>query len=63
MKQLSKVRIGSKVTKRYATAKTPYQRLLKSSHISDTAKRKLKEQYESLNPAELHRQIVRLEKN
>ncbi len=61
MKQVSKVRVGSKVTKKYDTAKTPYQRLLESSNIIDTAKRKLKEQYECLNPAELYRQIVRLQ--
>jgi len=61
MKQVSKIRIGSKVTKRYDTAKTPYQRLLESPHISDKLKARLKGQYESLNPAELHRQIVRLQ--
>jgi hypothetical protein len=61
MKQISKVRIGSKITKRYDTAKTPYQRLLESPQISDTVKRKLKGQYESLNPAELYRHIVRLQ--
>jgi len=61
MKQISKVRVGSKIIKRYDTAKTPYQRLLESPHISATEKRKLKEQYECLNPAELHREIVRLQ--
>ncbi len=61
MKQISKVRIGSKVIKRYDTAKTPYQRLLEFPQISDTVKRKLKGQYESLNPAELYRHIVRLQ--
>jgi hypothetical protein len=55
-------RIGSKITKRYDTAKTPYQRLLEFPHISDTVKRKLKEQYGSLNPAELYRHIVKLQK-
>jgi len=61
MKQVSKVRVGSKVIKRYDTAKTPYQRLLEFSHISDTVKRKLERQYELLNPAELHRHIVRVQ--
>jgi len=37
------------------------QRLLESTNITDTAKKKLKEQYELLNPAELYRQIARLQ--
>jgi len=33
-----------------------------SAHISDTIKQQLKAQYETLNPAELHRKIVKLQK-
>jgi hypothetical protein len=61
MKQVSKMRAGSKVMKRYDTAKTPYQRVLEASEVSDAIKERLKIQYKELNPAELHRQIVRLQ--
>jgi len=54
---MSKERNGAKVTKRYDQAKTPYQRVLDSPHVSDTAKARLRNQFLSLNPAELLRQI------
>lgn len=61
MKQISKTRIGSKVVKKYDKPKTPYYRVLQSPHISEEKKSALIRQYEQLNPAELHRQIVRLQ--
>lgn len=61
MKQVSKVRIGSKTIKRYDTAKTPYQRVLEAGGISEEVKEDLKSQYRGLNPAGLHREIVRLQ--
>lgn len=61
MKQISKTRIGSKVMKKYDKPKTPYQRILESSHVSEDKKDALKRQYEKLNPAELHRQMQRLQ--
>jgi hypothetical protein len=61
MKLVEKTRVGSKVTRRYDTAKTPYQRLLASDHISAEAKAGLTERYQSLNPAELARAIGRLQ--
>jgi hypothetical protein len=61
MKLKEKTRIGSRVTKHYDTAKTPYRRLLESKHIDISIKRKLKKQYESLNPAELKRTITKLQ--
>lgn len=61
MKQVSKVRIGSRVIKRYDTAKTPYQRVLEANDVSSAIKEKLISQYKGLNPAELYRQIVRLQ--
>lgn len=61
MKQVSKVRIGSRVIKRYDTPKTPYQRVLEANNVSDAIKKELRRQYKELNPAELHRQIVRLQ--
>jgi len=62
VKLLKKIRIGAKVRKIYDRPKTPYQRIMESAHISDTIKQQLKAQYETLNPAELHRKIVKLQK-
>lgn len=61
MKQVSKTRIGSKVIKRYDTPKTPYQRVLNADNVSDAIKKQLRRQYKELNPAGLHREIVRLQ--
>jgi len=62
MKLREKVRDGAKVTKRYDTPKTPYKRVLESKEISKTVKERLKRQYAQLNPAELKRQIDKLQK-
>ena len=56
-----KVRRGSRVSKRYSPAKTPYQRVLESTEVSTSCQRKLRAQYGKLNPAQLHREIVRLQ--
>jgi hypothetical protein len=61
MKLVEKTRIGSRVTKKYDTAQTPYQRVLDSQHIPKSAKAKLKRQYKTLNPASLKRKITRLQ--
>lgn len=61
MKLLEKRRVGSRVQKRYDQAKTPYRRLLESPHLSPAAKRRLEAEYGRLNPAELKRQMERLE--
>lgn len=61
MKLKGKIRVGSKVTKKYDTPKTPYQRLLGSKDVDNNAKRRLRRQYKSLNPAELKRAITRLQ--
>jgi hypothetical protein len=61
MKLIEKTRNGSKVTKKYDTAMTPYQRVLQSVHITDDIKKNLKKQYKTLNPASLKRQITRLQ--
>lgn len=60
-KLIKKERIGSKVTKRYDEAKTPYQRVLESPDIKEEIKVKLKNQYAMLNPAELKRKISKLQ--
>jgi len=60
MKLKSKLRIGSKVKKRYDTAKTPYQRVLNSGILNNNQKIKLEYLYESLNPMDLKRKINEL---
>jgi hypothetical protein len=57
----SKTRIGSKITKKYDEAKTPYRRVLECRDIDDKIKTRLKKQYDSLNPAELKRKIAKLQ--
>jgi hypothetical protein len=57
MKLKEKIRDKGKVHRRYDTPKTPYQRLMESEHIPEETKEKLKELYQSLNPAELKRKI------
>lgn len=58
MKLVSKVRDGAKVKKRYDTAQTPFQRLLRSD-IPAAAKQELTEQYQALNPVQLKRDIIK----
>ena len=60
-KLILKTRVGSKVSKKYDRAKTPFRRVLESEHIDDRIKKSLKRQYDGLNPAELKRKITRLQ--
>lgn len=62
MRLASKTREGSKVTRRYDTAATPYRRLLTSEHLDAASKDALTLRYESLNPAALSREIARLQR-
>ena len=58
MRLMEKERCGSKVTKRYEKAMTPYRRVLMSNgHLDEKAKESLRQEYESTNPVELLRQI------
>ena len=61
VKLVSRTRTGSKVTKKYDEAKTPYRRVLECSNIDDKIKARLKKKYDFLNPAELKRMISRLQ--
>ncbi len=61
MKLVEKTRIGSKVTKKYDSAKTPYHRVMTSPEISRQAKRELRGIYASLNPATLIGEINKLQ--
>ena len=61
VKLVFKTRTGSKVTKKYDEAKTPYRRVLECSDIDDKIKARLEKKYDSLNPAELKRKIANLQ--
>ncbi|MEQ9364190.1 MAG: transposase family protein [Leptospirales bacterium] len=61
MMLVSKKRYGAKVYRKYDKPQTPYQRLLSRGTLTRTRKRQLKALYDSLNPAELRRQIDRLQ--
>lgn len=61
MKLTQKTRIGSKVTKKYDVARTPYQRVLDSSSITKADKDRLNRQYATLNPVILKRRITQLQ--
>jgi len=54
---MEKERHGAKVRKRYERAKTPYQRALASPDVEEEVKAQLRQQYPTLNPAALLRQI------
>ena len=57
MKLVNKERVGSRVKKTYDEAKTPYQRVLDSSHVDEASKERLRKEYTTLNPVALLRQI------
>jgi len=61
MKMIERTRVGSKVTKKYDKAQTPYRRVLACPDVSDADKQALKKIYATLNPAQLKRQITRLQ--
>ena len=61
MKLEEKIRVGSKVKKRYDRPRTPYQRVLEASLVEEEDKKKLNQEYAKLNPAELRRQITTLQ--
>ncbi|HSB30930.1 MAG TPA: ISNCY family transposase [Candidatus Sulfobium mesophilum] len=61
MKLIEKTRTGSKVIKKYDRAQTPYRRVLACPDASEADKQALKTLYAKLNPAQLKRQITRLQ--
>lgn len=61
MKLLEKTRVGSKVKKKYDRAKTPFRRAMESPLINKHVKKKLTEQYDTLNPVAIKREIVDLQ--
>ncbi len=56
---VDKQRLGAQVKKRYDVPKTPYQRVLEAPEIDAATKVRLRQLYDTLNPAELLRQIQR----
>ena len=62
LKLVDKVRVGAKQRKRYDRAKTPYQRVLDCEEVSEEMKQRVQQQYLTLNPAALLRDIERLQK-
>ncbi|MGO9096170.1 MAG: hypothetical protein ACLQGV_13180 [Bryobacteraceae bacterium] len=60
IKLKSKTRVGGRIQRRYDKPLTPYERLMKSRQIDRQTKKELRSVYESLNPAELHRQLTAL---
>ena len=60
MRLKEKVRNGTRITRRYDTPKTAYQRVLGSSEIEPEVKRQLRERFRRLNPKRLLLSITRL---
>ena len=60
-KLLSKTRQGARVRRVYDDPQTPYQRVLACSEVSEDRKDRLRRQFDTLNPAELQREVVRLQ--
>ncbi len=61
MKLKTKERNGAKVKKTYDEPKTPYQRLLAMPETGPEIRQRLMAEYESLNPAQLKREITKLQ--
>ena len=57
MRLETKERLKGHIHRKYQKAKTPYQYLIDSPNVDETAKNKLKAVYKTLNPAELKRSI------
>lgn len=62
MRLKSKIRDGTKVTRRYDKPLTAYQRVLKRKDIPKGTKQKLRERYKKLNPKKLLLEITNLGK-
>jgi len=61
MALLEKIRIGSKIQKRYHAPMTPLHRLLQAPEVSDQAKARLLRQLGDIDPLSLQRDIGILE--
>lgn len=61
MRLKEKSRIGSKVRRLYEKPDTPFKRVLQHRNISDAVKQKLINLYQTLNPAQLKRDSIKLQ--
>ncbi len=61
MELKSKQRDGARVRKTYDAARTPFRRVLESKSVDKQIKSRLRQQFESLNPAQLKRTIEQLQ--
>ena len=52
-----KIRIGARIVKKYDKPITPYERLMRSPHLSDERKEKLKQMKLNLNPFDLKKDL------
>jgi len=62
IKLVDKKRVGKhkeKIKRVYDRARTPYRRVLECAHVTEEKKQSLTNVYDSLNPAELRRNIIR----
>ena len=59
----SKSRDGAKVTKKYHTPVTPYERLLASDRVTDESKGQLRQVFSTLDPVQLLSQIREAQRN
>jgi hypothetical protein len=57
VKLIAKERSKSKIIKRHDSPKTPYQRIIASTHVSDSVKTSLSKQLENLNPFLLRKAV------
>lgn len=62
MKLISKTRRGAKVSKRYDKARTPFERILASASVPKKIKKKLKGEYDSMDPVALLGEMAKLQK-
>lgn len=56
---ISKERIGGHIRRKYGEPKTPYQRIMEDGQVLPATKTRLTEIYQTLNPAQLKRNIQR----
>ena len=56
-KLIEKQRVQAKIIRKHSKPETPYQRLIKSKHISEEKKKELTETYNQLNPFMLQKGI------
>ena len=54
-------RVNSRVRRVHDDPQTPYQRVLVCPEVSEDRKERLRRQFDTLNPAELQREVVRLQ--